>query len=58
MFPKKRQRRKERHGQVVTEKPPLKNAREEEEGLGPVAAWAWPGPGGQGLPLSMAPGHC
>lgn len=54
----KGQGRKERRGQAVTEKPPVKDAWEEEESQGQVAGWAWPGPGGEGLPLSTALGHC
>lgn len=50
-------RRKERHGQAVTEKPPLKNVWEEEGvrtsgrmGL----AWAWRA----GLTVPLGPCHC
>lgn len=55
---KMEQRRKERDGQAVTEKLPLKSVWEEEESQGQATGWAWPGPRGQGLPLSAAPGHC
>lgn len=52
----RRKRRKERDGQAVTEKPPMKNAWEEDSQR-QATGWAWPGPRGWGLLLSVAPGH-
>ena len=46
------ERRKERDGQAVTEKPLMKNVWEEEDGRGQAMGRAWPGPGGCCLPLS------